>query len=158
MSRGSAALQIAQLQSSGRLTSWQFDPRQNRLEFRTTGGVQPRAQLITDPTRLVIDLPGISLGRPGVTQALNDPFRALRVGQFDRLTTRIVIELAPGYTLDSQQIRFRGLNPTQWTVQLPRPQFGNADNAVQPLGSSPPLGVSQLPRGMTPLLRFRIFG
>jgi N-acetylmuramoyl-L-alanine amidase len=109
-------------QISGRLASWQFDPSNLQFVFRTSGGVQPRAQLISNPTRLVIDLPGIALGRPPVTQVLRKEFRVLRLGQFDRQTARIVIELDPGFTLDPQKIRFRGLNPTSWTVQLPKPQ------------------------------------
>lgn len=108
--------------SAGRLTSWRFDPSELRFEFRTSGGVQPRAQLVSNPTRLVIDLPGITLGRPSFTQPLTGDFNLLRFGQFDRRTARIVVELDRGHTLDPKQIRFRGLTPTTWTVQLPAPQ------------------------------------
>ncbi|MFM8003940.1 MAG: hypothetical protein ACKO86_03080, partial [Dolichospermum sp.] len=38
---------------AGKLESWRFDPHQNRLEFNTSSAVQPQAQLIFDPTRLV---------------------------------------------------------------------------------------------------------
>jgi N-acetylmuramoyl-L-alanine amidase len=48
---------------AGKLLQWNFDARQNQLEFTTDEGVQPRAQLITNPTRLVIDLPGTKFGR-----------------------------------------------------------------------------------------------
>ena len=51
----SAAAQARQL------LSWRFDSNQNRLVFTTDAGVQPKAQLIANPTRVVIDLPGISL-------------------------------------------------------------------------------------------------
>jgi N-acetylmuramoyl-L-alanine amidase len=108
--------------SAGRLTSWRFDPSELRFEFRTSGGVQPRAQLVSNPTRLVIDLPGITLGRPSFTQPLTGDFNLLRFGQFDPRTARIVVELDRGHTLDPKQIRFRGLTPTTWTVQLPTPQ------------------------------------
>ena len=105
------------------LQFWRFDASQNRLEFTTDEGVQPRAQLIANPTRLVIDLPGIRLGRPAMTQPGNGrSIQSLRVGQFDRDTTRIVVELAPGYTIDPNQVRFRGASPQNWTVQLPAPQ------------------------------------
>ncbi|AUT01232.1 N-acetylmuramoyl-L-alanine amidase [Nostoc sp. CENA543] len=103
------------------LSSWRFDAGQNRLEINTTGNVQPKAQLIFSPTRLVIDLPGIVFGRPQSTQQVGGAIRAVRVGQFDPQTTRIVVELAPGYTLDPQQIKFVGITPRRWTVQLPRP-------------------------------------
>jgi N-acetylmuramoyl-L-alanine amidase len=109
---------------AARLLFWRFDPSQNQLIFSTDTGVQPTAQLISNPTRLVIDLPGIVLGRPTVNQSFggNTAIRNLRVGQFDNRTARIVVELAPGYTLDPNQIVFRGASPTNWSVQLPNPE------------------------------------
>lgn len=107
---------------AGKLQSWHYDSAQNRLEFRTDSGVQPRAQLVANPTRLVIDLPNTTLGRPLVNQPLGGAIRSLRVGQFNRETTRIVVELAPGYTLNPNQVRFRGITASHWTVQLPPPQ------------------------------------
>jgi N-acetylmuramoyl-L-alanine amidase len=104
------------------LLFWRFDRAQNQLVFTTDEGVQPRAQLIANPTRLVIDLPGIRLGRPTVNQQVGGAIQEIRVGQFENQTTRIVVELAPGYTLDPQQVKFRGLSPTQWTVNIPNPQ------------------------------------
>jgi N-acetylmuramoyl-L-alanine amidase len=107
---------------AGRLTFWRFESSQNRLVFTTDEGVQPRAQLIPNPTRLVIDLPNTTLGKQTINQPLTGVFRNLRVGQFDAETARIVIELVPGYTLDPQAIRFQGASPTQWSVTLPTPQ------------------------------------
>jgi N-acetylmuramoyl-L-alanine amidase len=107
---------------AGKLVFWRFDSGQNRLTFNTDQGVQPTAQLIYNPTRVVIDLPGTTLGKPTVNQNLGNVIKSLRVGQFDSFTSRLVIELAPGYTLDPQQIRIRGVSPTQWTVDLPQPQ------------------------------------
>jgi len=107
---------------AGRLLLWRFDANQNQLEFTTDGSVQPKAQLIPNPLRLVIDLPGTTLGRPSVSQPVGGGIREIRVGQFDRQTTRIVVEIAPGYTIDPQQIEFRGASPRQWFVQLPEPQ------------------------------------
>jgi len=116
---------------AARLQFWRFDANQNSLEFTTDQGVQPRAQLIANPTRLVIDLPGIQLGRPAVTQPGNgSSIQSLRVGQFDRDTARIVVELAPGYTIDPNQVRFRGASPQNWTVQLPTPQLTSAPSPV----------------------------
>lgn len=108
---------------AAKLESWRFDRNQNQLEFTTDTGVQPKAQLLLNPTRLVIDLPGISLGRAAVNQAVGGAIQSIRVAQFDRDTTRLVIELAANYTLDPQQVKFRGIAPNQWTVQLPTPQL-----------------------------------
>jgi N-acetylmuramoyl-L-alanine amidase len=117
------------------LQSWRFSQGENRLVFTTNGDVQPRAQLIANPTRLVIDLPGTTFGRPMMTQPGEGGIREVRVGQFDAQTTRIVVELVEGYTLDPQQVQVRGATPTQWTVQLPTPQ---RDPAYTPPIASPP--------------------
>ncbi len=107
---------------AARLKSWHFDANQNRLEFKTDGAVQPKAKLIFNPTRLVIDLPGTTLQRPTVKQQVGGAIRTIRVGQFDDQTTRLVLELAPGYRLDPQQVKFQGDTSSQWMVQLPMPQ------------------------------------
>ncbi|RCJ18418.1 N-acetylmuramoyl-L-alanine amidase [Nostoc minutum NIES-26] len=107
---------------AGQLESWRFDANQNRLEINTSGAVQPQAQLVFNPTRLVIDLPGTIFGRPQLTQPLSGGLRAIRVGQFDPQTTRIVVELNPGYTLDPKRVQFVGKTASRWTVQLPKPQ------------------------------------
>ncbi|MBD2357138.1 N-acetylmuramoyl-L-alanine amidase [Tolypothrix sp. FACHB-123] len=122
---------------AARLESWRFDSEQNQLEINTAGGVQPKAQLIFNPTRLVIDLPQTVFGRPQVTQPVGGAIRSIRVGQFDSETTRIVIEITPGYTLDPQQVKFTGLSASRWLVKLPRlevvktpPPANNVYNAV----------------------------
>lgn len=105
------------------LASWRFDTNQNRLAFTTRGGgVQPKAQLIFDPARIVIDLPGVIMNRPTVNQQLKGGMREIRVGQVDDQTTRIVVELAPGYSLNPKQVKFRGATPSQWTVDFPKPE------------------------------------
>ncbi|MGQ9872632.1 N-acetylmuramoyl-L-alanine amidase [Leptodesmis sp.] len=105
-----------------KLESWKFNANQNQFEFTTDEGVQPQAQLVSDPTRLVIDLPGVVLGRSAIQESLSGAIQSIRIGQFDRDTTRLVIELAPGYTLDPNQIKFRGITARQWIVKLPVPQ------------------------------------
>lgn len=105
------------------LESWRFDKNLNRLEINTSGAVQPQAQLIFNPTRLVIDLPNTKFGRSQLTQSIGGSIKAVRVGQFDPQTTRLVIELTPGYTLNPQEVKFVGINPRRWSVQLPKPEI-----------------------------------
>ena len=124
------------------LQNWRFDDRQNRLDFSTDEEVQPTAQLLSNPSRLVIDLPGIRLGRPKLTQSIGGAVQALRIGQFDAQTTRLVVELAPGYTIDPQQIKVRGATPTQWSVQLPQPQFSAAVAAADRAAAARPVPVA----------------
>lgn len=106
---------------AARLESWRFDTNQNQLEINTTGAVQPKAQLIFNPTRLVIDLPQTVFGRPQVTQPVGGAIRSIRVGQFDKETTRIVIEITSGYTLDPQQVKFTSITDRRWIVKLSKP-------------------------------------
>jgi N-acetylmuramoyl-L-alanine amidase len=134
------ALIIAYPAEAARLQFWRFNPSQNQLVFTTDSGVQPRAQLISNPTRLVIDLPGTTLGNSNLSQLVGGGVREVRVGQFDAQTARIVIELDPGYTLDPQQVQVRGATPTQWTVQLPTPE------RVE----SPPAATTPSPSESTP--------
>ncbi len=123
---------------AAKLQSWRFDANRNVLEFNTDDGVQPKAQLIFNPTRLVIDLPGTEFGRPQLTQSVGGAIRSIRVGQFEEGTARIVVELAPGYTLDPQQVKFQGTSPRRWAVQLPTPQ-------VQEVSSLPSTKPGTLP-------------
>jgi len=104
------------------LISWAFDTNRNQLVFSTDEGIQPRAQLLANPARLIVDLPGTTLGRPTITQVYSGAIRSLRVGQFDEETTRLVIELNPGYTINPEQVLVKGNSPRQWTVQLPAVQ------------------------------------
>ena len=57
-----------------------------------------------------------------MNQAVTGTVRAIRIGQFDAQTTRLVIELAPGYTVDPDQVVVQGQTSQQWVVQLPTPQ------------------------------------
>lgn len=130
-------LLLASPATAASLESWQFESNQNRLSFTTAGGVQPRAQLLANPTRLVIDLPGTTIGRSRRSQYLGGTIKEIRVGQFDPGTARIVVEFAEGYTVDPSQVKFDGLSASEWMVELPTPQ---------PLGiSAPPNRNSSAP-------------
>lgn len=133
---------------AGKLLFWRFESTNNRLVFTTDERVQPSAQLVPNPTRVVIDLPGITLGRPSVTQMIGGTIRSVRVGQFDSQTTRLVIELAPGYIVNPQQVKIRGLSPTQWTVELPPPER-LPQNQLPPTGNpeQPQSNIAPIPSG-----------
>jgi N-acetylmuramoyl-L-alanine amidase len=138
------SLSISTAAEAARLQFWRFNANENRLVFTTDEGVQPRAQLISNPTRLVIDLPGVTLGRSMVSQTVGGAIREVRVGQFDDRTTRIVIELSPGYTLNPQEIQVRGSTPTQWTVELPTPQQTESASQMGASRPSPNIPVSAM--------------
>lgn len=108
---------------AAKLESWRFDRHQNLLEINTNGAIKPQAQLVFNPTRLVIDLPGVKFGRSQLTQQIGGAIREIRIGQFDEQTTRIVLEISPGYTLDPQQVKFVGKSANRWTVKLLKLEF-----------------------------------
>lgn len=107
---------------AGKLTFWRFNEDNNRLVFQTEETVQPKAQLIFNPTRVVIDLPGTILGHSLVNQPVGGRIKEVRVGQFKERTTRLVVELAPGYTVNPEQVKIRRTTAKRWSVELPPPQ------------------------------------
>ena len=113
------AVLVALPVDAANLQFWRFDQQQNRLTFTTDTQVQPRAQLIFNPTRLVIDLPDTQVTSSTTRQRLQSGLKEIRIGQLDSQTARIVIELAPGYSLDPQQVQVRGETNRRWYVQLP---------------------------------------
>ncbi|OKH17476.1 N-acetylmuramoyl-L-alanine amidase [[Limnothrix rosea] IAM M-220] len=113
---------------AGQLIFWEFNEQRRELQFRTNSSVQPEAQLIPDPSRLVIDLPGTTLARPLLNRSYGGKIRTVRLGQFTPNTARLVIELEPGYTLDPNGIKFEGRSPNDWSVTLPEPQPITTDN------------------------------
>ncbi|MBD2234366.1 N-acetylmuramoyl-L-alanine amidase [Phormidium tenue] len=120
------ALVVAAPVQAATLQYWWFDAQTNQLVFTTDSQVQPRAQLLVNPTRIVVDLPNTQLGSTNASQAVGGAVREVRAGQFDRQTTRLVIELAPGYSLNPQDVRVQGVRPNQWAVQLPTLNQGAA--------------------------------
>ncbi|MBD2449367.1 serine hydrolase [Nostoc sp. FACHB-152] len=124
---------------AARLQSWNFDTTQNQLNITTASGVKPRAFLIQNPTRLVIDLPGTEFDNNTVRKSFGATVREIRVGKVDEKTTRLVIELAPGYTVDPAKLLVQGDSSTHWIVKFPQVQ--RIDNNVVPVAS----GEEQIP-------------
>ncbi|BAY91828.1 N-acetylmuramoyl-L-alanine amidase [Tolypothrix sp. PCC 7601] len=152
---------------AARLDSWRFDANQNQLEINTMGAVQPKAQLLFNPTRLVIDLPQTVFGRPQVTQNFGGAVRSIRVGQFDQETTRIVVEINPGYTIDPKRVQFTPINDSRWLVKLPDPEvvkipsgdrnvYNPAATDAAPQPELPPL--INATAGVTQIQRLRVTG
>lgn len=108
--------------SAANFERWRFEADHNRLIFSTDESVQPRVQLVSNPTRLVIDLPETRLEQAPIEESLNGRIREIRIGQLDDATTRIVIELEAGYTIEPRDVRVRSTASTQWTVQFPDPE------------------------------------
>jgi beta-lactamase class A len=118
------------------IASWSFDRDRNQLNFSTDEEVQPQVQLVSNPTRLVIDLPGITLGHPRSSHSIGSIIQEIRFGQFNRDTARIVVALAPGYTLDPNQVQVQGDSTTRWHVHLPDP-YRSSESSLSSLNNIP---------------------
>lgn len=114
---------------AGKIVSWEFEAQDNNLVFTTDEGVQPEAQLLSNPTRLVIDLPGTSLNRETVKESFQGAIRGFRIGQPEPDISRIVVELAPGYIIDPEEIEFRDNSATEWEVEFPQPEVSRVETA-----------------------------
>ncbi|WP_335131142.1 serine hydrolase [Nostoc sp.] len=109
------------VKANGALANWHFDSNRNHLDFTTDENVQPKVQLLNNPTRLVIDLSGVTLGYPQTSQRVGPVIKDIRIEQFNAETTRMVVTLAPGYTFDLAQVQLQEQSPNHWSVQLPKP-------------------------------------
>ena len=107
---------------AGSLESWNYNRNLRQIDLKTDEGVQPKVFLLANPTRLVIELPNTILGRSQTNQRIDPLIQEIRVGQFNSQTTRMVVELAPGYTIDPKKVRVRAESPTRWVLLLPTPQ------------------------------------
>ena len=131
-----SALVITVPAHAAQLESWWFNARENQLVFTTDTAVQPRAQMIFNPTRIVVDLPGTTLVGPPRSQEVGGAIREIRAGQFDDQTTRLVIELNEGFQMDPRAIEVQGIRSNRWIVQLPEAETGevasttSAENSV----------------------------
>ncbi len=125
-----AALVVVAPAQAATLQYWRFDAQTNQLVFTTDRDVQPTAQMLTNPTRIVVDLPNTQLGGSTTRQTVGGIVREVRAGQFDAQTTRLVIEFAPGYRLDPRAVQVQGVRPNQWVVQLPNPTTAASGDAA----------------------------
>lgn len=113
------ALMLALPSEAARLQFWRFNPQENQLTFTTDDSIRPTAQLLTGPTRLIIDLPGTTLDKAQSLAVENPSIKEVRAVELDNETARLIVEYQPGYTLDPSQVQVRGESPRQWIVQIP---------------------------------------
>jgi len=120
--------------TAAEILSWQFNAAENRIDFTTSTAVKPEAQMLANPSRLIVDLPETRLNQPTSSQILSNGIKSLRVGQFDVDRTRMVLELDPEYTIDPQQVLIKASSDKQWSIQLPTPQ------PIKSFGRGAPIG------------------
>jgi beta-lactamase class A len=121
------------------LKSWNFDRARNQLTFTTDEAVQPTAQLVPNPSRVVIDLPGIRLDQPKINQLVGGNIKSIRIAKFEAQTTRLVIDIDPSYTVEVQGVQIRNNGAMQWTVQLPALKPASPDPNASPIAIAVPI-------------------
>ncbi len=107
------------------ITSWGFDTQGDRLSFTTDEEVSPSAKVISNPTRVVVDLPGVRLSRRKILKPLSGKYKSIRLGQFNKQMARLVVELDPNYGVDPNLIKIQAASRRSWTFALPKPNQGN---------------------------------
>lgn len=146
----SACLLLAAPAQAGKFTGWEFDASRNQLNFGTDSGVQPKATLLDGPCRLIVDLPGTKMTEATVRKKFGAAVREVRIAQADAQNTRLVMELAPGYSISPQNIIIRSDLPSRWSIKLRSIDRGVATAStgrVQPVPISPIIFAGVVPIG-----------
>lgn len=120
-----------------KLENWRFSPKTQQLEITLSAGTTPRYFYLTQPSRLVVDLPNTKLGKVTTQQNYSGAIKSIRVSQLNANDTRIVLDLTPGAVLNPKQIQLQPVsrkNSTRWVL---RPVISGKTTAVKP-GNSPP--------------------
>ncbi|MFQ4142361.1 AMIN domain-containing protein [Chlorogloeopsis sp. ULAP02] len=135
---------ISTAESVVKLEDWRFDPKVAQLEIRLSAPSQPHFFYLSQPPRIVVDLPTTKLGYVSTQQNYSGAITSIRVSQFDTDVTRIVIDLAPGTIFNPNRVQLQALsrqNPTRWVLR-PFPA-GNSTSLIPE--KSPPLPSSLSP-------------
>ncbi|EKV02469.1 AMIN domain-containing protein [Leptolyngbya sp. PCC 7375] len=85
------------------LQNWSFDTGSNELTFSLSDEVFPEFFLLSEPPRLVLDIPNTDIGDIDPEQIYDGAVKNIRVAQYTPENVRVVIELAPEIVLSPEQ-------------------------------------------------------
>jgi N-acetylmuramoyl-L-alanine amidase len=129
------SIMVALPANAAEFVSWQFDANSKQLEFSTDSRVKPEAQMLSNPSKLVILLPETTFNKPTHRQFVGRGIREMRIGYDPAINaTSVVFELEQGYTIDPQQVSIKARNDKQWDVRVPDPQLARG---ATPIGKVP---------------------
>ena len=121
---------------AARLEDWRFYPEAFQLEINLSAPSQPRYFYLAQPPRMVVDLPDTKLGYVSTQQNYSGAIQRIRVSQLNANVTRIVLDLAPGTSLDPNQVQLQPVsaqNTTRWVL---RPLIAGSTSSQE--GNYPP--------------------
>ncbi len=136
------------------LTAWQFDPLKTQLELTIEGEITPRYFILSDPLRIILDLPDTAIASAVPPQFYSGAIRQISLDRSQGQVTRLILELAPGITLAPQPVQIQSLvgenglyrlvirpviagETSVTSLNLPPPTFATQGN--QPTVKVPPL-------------------
>lgn len=121
----------------GKLEDWRFYPEASQLEITLSTAAQPRYFYLTQPPRLVVDVPNTNLGYVPTQQNYSGAIQSIRVSQLKAGVTRIVMDLAPGASLNPNQVQLQPVslqNATRWVL---RSAIATGDRTYSPFPTQP---------------------
>ncbi|AFZ04283.1 AMIN domain-containing protein [Calothrix sp. PCC 6303] len=128
------------------LEEWQFFPEYNQLEFTLSSPSQPKYFYLSQPPRLVVDLPNTKLGRLSTQQNYSGTIQRVRLSQLNANVTRIVMDLAPGTNFDPKLVQFQQVpwqKPNHWALRI----FpGNYSAPINPYPNNFPQSPANYPQ------------
>jgi hypothetical protein len=110
------ALSSASVQAT-QLVEWRFNVPNSVIRLTTDAGVKPMVFLLSNPNRVVVDLPKVSKKGRTVRTKYQGAVREIRISQVGNIT-RTVIELAPGYGISARNIKVASDSPRKWYIRL----------------------------------------
>jgi AMIN domain len=122
---------------NAQLQDWRFSPEFGQLEFTLSGASVPKVFFLSQPSRLVVDLPGTKLGFVPTQQNYSGAIQRVRLSQLDANVTRIVLDFAPGTPINPSQVLVQPTSPTSWVL---RPFANFSSNTVPSLNAPLPPG------------------
>ncbi len=138
------------------LKKWTFEPSNNFLEILVTEDIKPRYYLMARPARVVLDLPGTTLGTGKIRGEYPGAVRRIQVSEPEPGMTRLVLELAPDAVLAPEQAALRllegNLEPNQFRWALQPLIAGRLLPKVEPVGmtSTPSPNAAPAPESPAP--------
>lgn len=85
------------------LHDWFFNAATSELTFSSSDNILPEFFLLSEPARLVLDIPDVEVGNIAPEQSYEGAVQTIRVSQYTPNQVRVVIELAPEIVLASAQ-------------------------------------------------------
>ncbi|PLZ13218.1 AMIN domain-containing protein [Fischerella thermalis] len=110
---------MSNAETVSKLEDWRFDPEALQLEIILSAPSQPRYFFLSQPSRIVVDLPSTKLGYVSTQQNFYGAIKSIRVSQLNADVTRIVMDLMPGTFINPNQVQLQPVspeNPTRWVL------------------------------------------